>query len=164
MSSIANSHPWTATGQEPQVFLDPSGRRARLLRPLVTALAALVLCGPVALVAGATGFASLPSVVQVVGSASHPTVAVAPIPRSAGAPHAARPAGRSQHRRSPSPSRRTIVAWKASTKHVHARVVAASKSSPRAIVASTKPSQRAIVASTKRAHRPGSVRASAAGL
>jgi hypothetical protein len=119
MSSTANSHAWTATGQEPQVFLDPSGRRARLLRPVVAALAAIVLCGPVALVAGATGFSALPSVAPVVGSLSHPSVANEPSPRARVAAHAAQRDGESRHRRSPSPSRRTIVAWTSSTMQPH---------------------------------------------
>jgi hypothetical protein len=120
MSSSANSLAWTATGQEPQVFFDPTGRRARLLRPVAATLAAIVLCGPLALVAGATGFSALPGVARVVGSASRPTVAVGP--GGLRPEVAARPVhrgGRAQHRRSPSPSRRTIVAWTSSTKQPH---------------------------------------------
>jgi hypothetical protein len=120
MSSSANSHAWTATGQEPQVFLDPSGRRARLLRPVAATLAAIVLCGQLALVAGATGFSALPSVARVVGSMPRPTVAVGP--GGLRPEVAARPVHRggwSEHRRSPSPLRRTIVAWTSSTNRPH---------------------------------------------
>jgi hypothetical protein len=98
-------------------------------------VAAIVLCGPVALVAGATGFSALPSVTPIVGSVGSAwRQSVAVRPGGLRPEVAARPVHRDvrpQHRRSPSPSRRTIVAW---------------------------------TSSTKQPHQPGSARASAAGL
>jgi hypothetical protein len=52
---------WTATGLETQVFLDPSGRRAWLVRSLGGLLAALAVVFPAALVSGASGFDRLPA-------------------------------------------------------------------------------------------------------
>jgi hypothetical protein len=58
---------WTATGLERPVFVDLSGRRARLMRAAGVLVAALALGGPVTLVAGASGFASLPALPAAAG-------------------------------------------------------------------------------------------------
>jgi hypothetical protein len=76
---------WTATGQEPQVFLDHTGRRARRMRVL-GGLAALTAAGWLGgVIGGSAGFASLPAL------HSHSIVAHARAPVSR---HA-----RSHHRR-----------------------------------------------------------------
>lgn len=66
----AEGSTWTATGLEPQVFLDRSGRRARRVRlgGTVAALAAAGWFG--ALVSGAAGFSTLPAVPTTL-AASH---------------------------------------------------------------------------------------------
>jgi hypothetical protein len=61
MPTDAQATVWTATGLEPQVFLDPSGRRARRVH-LAGAVAALACSGWLAgLIAGGAGFATLPA-------------------------------------------------------------------------------------------------------
>jgi hypothetical protein len=74
--SDGNRRVWTATGLEPQIFVDRSGRRALTLRWIVTILASIALSGPATLIAGATGFSTLPAV-QLVGTRAPHTVFVA---------------------------------------------------------------------------------------
>ncbi|MGI8557514.1 MAG: hypothetical protein ACR2ND_04265 [Solirubrobacteraceae bacterium] len=60
--AASSSDVWTATGLEPQVFLDRSGRRAGRVR-LGGVVAAIAAAGWFsALVSGAAGFSTLPAV------------------------------------------------------------------------------------------------------
>jgi hypothetical protein len=65
-----DEHPatlWTATGLEPQIFLDQTGRRARVVR-LAGALAAMLgAAWLAALVTGALGFSNLPRLPGPIG-------------------------------------------------------------------------------------------------
>lgn len=55
-----SSAEWRATGLEPPVFLDPTGRRRRLAAVAGALLAALTVAWVAALLIGATGFGPLP--------------------------------------------------------------------------------------------------------
>jgi hypothetical protein len=90
---------WTATGHERQVFLDPTGRRGRVLRVAAMTLASLALVGPVALVEGASGFSALPSVASQLAAMHRPAHVAAGVAQST-----------AREQSHPSPSHKTIAA------------------------------------------------------
>lgn len=56
----AGDDPWRATGLEPPVFADPSGRRALTMSGIGLAMAAATLAALVIVVTAAVGFTSIP--------------------------------------------------------------------------------------------------------
>ena len=64
-------NPFVSRLAEPQVFVDPTGRRAVALRRLMRAVALAFGIWIAALVLGATGFGALPAPVPLVHRALH---------------------------------------------------------------------------------------------